>query len=114
MNNLEFPALGIHFHIEDLPSQHGSLLQTAEDILSMKGAVMLGTTNSSSTPIVGVIRNPYDPELAGGSGAAVAVATGIGHVGIGVDTDGSIRVPASFCGLIGIKPRSDLILDEGM
>jgi AtzE family amidohydrolase len=55
----------------------------------------------------GVVRNPYDRRrAAGGSsgGSAAAVAAGIGAFSLGSDTNGSIRVPASLCGLFGLKP----------
>jgi aspartyl-tRNA(Asn)/glutamyl-tRNA(Gln) amidotransferase subunit A len=79
------------------------------------GCVVLGTTcspadgwcaaslNGSGPPT----RNPWNPELtAGGSsaGSAVAVATGIGSVSLGTDGAGSVRIPASFCGVVGYKP----------
>jgi aspartyl-tRNA(Asn)/glutamyl-tRNA(Gln) amidotransferase subunit A len=77
--------------------------------------VVLGTTcspadgwcasgiNGSRSPT----RNPWNPKLtAGGSsaGSAVAVATGIGLASLGTDGAGSVRVPASFCGVVGYKP----------
>ncbi len=55
----------------------------------------------------GVLRNPHDPaRTPGGSsgGAAVAAATGLAPVNIGSDAAGSIRVPAAFCGVFGMKP----------
>lgn len=55
------------------------------------------------------VRNPHDPELvAGGSsgGAAVVVALGLTRAALGADTGGSIRVPASFCGVVGFRPSN--------
>lgn len=63
-----------------------------------------GVTDS---PLTGVTRNPLDTRLtAGGSsgGAAAIVAAGMGPVAVGTDAGGSIRIPASFCGIVGFKP----------
>ena len=85
------------------------------DNLVRNGAVLLGRSNSptfalrwfTSNVLYGSTRNPRDPLLTpGGSsgGAAAAVATGIGHIGIGTDVGGSIRYPAYACGVHGIRP----------
>ncbi len=64
----------------------------------------------------GDVKNPFDPARQSGgssSGAAVAVATGIGLAGIGSDTGGSVRIPASFCGVTGFKPSFGAIPLDG-
>ncbi len=67
--------------------------------------IALGATGENRW--TGDVRNPRDPaRQAGGSssGAAVAVATGIGMGAVGSDTGGSVRIPAAFCGVAGFKP----------
>jgi len=79
------------------------------------GAVSLGKTGlhelaygiTSNNPHFGAIHNPWDlARIPGGSsgGSAVAVAAGMVPFTTGTDTGGSIRVPASFCGIVGLKP----------
>jgi aspartyl-tRNA(Asn)/glutamyl-tRNA(Gln) amidotransferase subunit A len=79
------------------------------------GCVVVGKANlhefaygvTSVNPHYGAVRNPHDPNrVAGGSsgGSAVAVAAGMCDWAIGTDTGGSIRVPASLCGIVGFKP----------
>jgi Asp-tRNA(Asn)/Glu-tRNA(Gln) amidotransferase A subunit family amidase len=80
-----------------------------------EGCVIVGKANlhefaygvTSVNPHYGAVRNPHDLErVAGGSsgGSAVAVAAGMCDWAVGSDTGGSIRVPASFCGVVGFKP----------
>ncbi|MFE6407657.1 amidase [Streptomyces sp. NPDC057837] len=79
------------------------------------GAVFLGKTTTpeygwkgvTDSPLSGVTRNPYDPaRTAGGSsgGSAAAVALGAGPLSLGTDGGGSVRIPAAFCGIFGLKP----------
>jgi aspartyl-tRNA(Asn)/glutamyl-tRNA(Gln) amidotransferase subunit A len=61
----------------------------------------------TDSPLTGVTRNPWAPgRTPGGSsgGAAAALAAGVGAVAFGTDGGGSIRIPASYCGLVGLKP----------
>jgi len=93
--------------------------------LAEAGAVMVGKAGlhelaygiTSDNPHFGTIRNPRNPEHSpGGSsgGSAVAVATGMAFTATGTDTGGSIRVPASFCGVAGLKPTYGLIDRSGV
>ena len=79
------------------------------------GAVLLGKTTTpelgwkavTDSPLTGITRNPWRTDLtAGGSsgGSAAAVASGMGSISIGTDGGGSVRIPASFCGIVGFKP----------
>jgi aspartyl-tRNA(Asn)/glutamyl-tRNA(Gln) amidotransferase subunit A len=93
--------------------------------LKESGAVLLGKTNmhefaygvTSNNPHFGPVRNPWDPtRAAGGSsgGSAAAVAAGLCYGSIGTDTGGSIRIPASLCGIVGLKPTFGRVSVEGV
>jgi aspartyl-tRNA(Asn)/glutamyl-tRNA(Gln) amidotransferase subunit A len=88
--------------------------------LRAAGAVIVGKTNTQEFAY-GVVsaptRNPWDPSrIPGGSsgGTAAAIAAGMTLGGIGTDTAGSIRIPASLCGIGGLKPRPDVISLDGV
>jgi len=69
----------------------------------------MGWKGVTDSALHGVTRNPWNPETtAGGSsgGSAAAIAAGIAPIGLGTDAGGSIRIPAAFCGVAGLKPTS--------
>jgi aspartyl-tRNA(Asn)/glutamyl-tRNA(Gln) amidotransferase subunit A len=93
--------------------------------LERAGAVMIGKTGmhelaygvTSINPHYGPVRNPHDPaRVAGGSsgGSAAAVADGMCFLATGTDTGGSLRIPASFCGVVGVKPTYGLVSRDGI
>ena len=93
--------------------------------LNDAGANVIGKTGlhefaygiTSNNPHFGAIRNPWDPErIPGGSsgGSAAAVAAGLVPFATGTDTGGSIRIPASFCGVVGLKPTYERVSRKGV
>jgi fatty acid amide hydrolase len=93
-------------------------------LLRAAGAVILGRTNTSQlllfhesdNPVYGRTHNPFDlGRTPGGSsgGEAAAVAAGMSPLGVGTDIGGSIRVPAHFTGIAGLKPTLDRWINQG-
>ncbi len=129
-NGQDLPLLGIPFVIKDNFSTHGIQTTASSNVLKgyippfdatvvsrlkNAGIVMLGKTNmdafahgsSTETSDFGTTKNPWNIEfLPGGSsgGTAASVAADQTIAGIGSETAGSIRQPASWCGIVGLKP----------
>lgn len=93
--------------------------------LKKAGAIILGKTNmpllgldyQANSPIFGISNNPWDvTRTTGGStgGGAAAVAAGLSPLEIGNDLGGSVRIPAAFCGVYGIKPTERLVSTSGI
>jgi aspartyl-tRNA(Asn)/glutamyl-tRNA(Gln) amidotransferase subunit A len=122
---------GVPVSIKDLlltrgwPTLRGSLSlepdqdwgEDAPSVARMRehGAVFVGKTTTpefgwkgvTDNPLTGVTRNPWDPSrTSGGSsgGSAAAVALGLAPLSVGTDGGGSVRIPAAFCGIFGLKP----------
>ncbi len=110
------PALKNH-----QPRQNAPIVQALIDA----GAIIFGKANlhelafgvTSNNAAYGPARNPYDPtRIAGGSsgGTAAAVAARLAPAGLGTDTGGSVRIPSSLCGTVGLRPTLGLYSQVGI
>jgi len=130
------PLDGIPATVKDLPDVTGwptrkgsvhtdpTVLATQDSPVAARlheaGCVLLGKTTlpeqgwtgAGHSPLTGITRNPWDPaRTTGGSsaGAGAAAATGMGVLHVGTDGGGSIRMPSSFCGVVGLKPTLAIV-----
>jgi aspartyl-tRNA(Asn)/glutamyl-tRNA(Gln) amidotransferase subunit A len=122
------------FYTQGVPTTAGSLVYkdfvpsynaTVIDKLDSAGAITIAKLNlhelaygiTSKNPHYGFIRNPHDPErIPGGSSGGSAALVGMGAVAmsLGTDTGGSIRIPASYCGVVGLKPTYGRVSRRGV
>lgn len=126
-------ALKDIIHVEGVPTTAGSRVLTGfvpgEDStivrrLRRSGAVLLGKANLSEFAMGGTVehpfgtpRNPWNPAMTPGassSGSGVAVAAGLCSAALGSDTGGSIRGPAFFCGIAGLRPTYGRVTRNGV
>ena len=112
---------GTTFFKDFIPDQDAVVVER----LKAAGAVIIGKTNTHEialgvtgvNPHYGAAHNPWDTQrITGGSssGSAVAVAAGMCLAAMGTDTGGSIRIPASLCGVVGLKPSYGRISLRGI
>lgn len=103
-----------------VPEKHATMVQRLVDA----GAILLGKTNlpaasyewQTRNGMFGRCNNPYDPSrTVGGSsgGSAAAIASGMSSLELGSDVAGSIRLPAGFCGIAGLRPTEGLLSTAG-
>ena len=131
------PLHGVPVSIKDLFATHGIRTTAGSRVLAnhvpdhdatvverlrTAGAIVVGKTNmlefayAAVHPDYGPTPNPWDPARSSSgssSGSAVAVATGMGYVSIGSYTGGSIRLPAAYCGIVGLKPTYGRVSRHG-
>ena len=114
-------TIGSKFFADNIPEKDAFVIEKLKEA----GAIIIGKTNTheialgvtGNNPHYGTARNPWDKSrIPGGSssGSAIAVATGMAVAALGTDTGGSIRIPASLCGVVGLKPTSGRVSTRGV
>lgn len=114
-------TIGSTFFADHVPDRDAFVVEK----LRQAGALIIGKTNTheialgitGNNPHYGTARNPWDTtRIPGGSssGSAIAVATGMALGALGTDTGGSIRIPASLCGVVGFKPTFGQVSTRGV
>lgn len=114
-------TIGSKFFADHIPEHDAFVVEK----LKRAGALINGKTNTheialgitGNNPHYGTARNPWNTErIPGGSssGSTIAVATGMALGALGTDTGGSIRIPASLCGVVGFKPTRGRVSTRGV
>jgi aspartyl-tRNA(Asn)/glutamyl-tRNA(Gln) amidotransferase subunit A len=114
-------TIGSKFFADNIPDEDAFVIEK----IKQAGALINGKTNTheialgitGNNPHFGTARNPWNTEhIPGGSssGSAIAVATGMALGALGTDTGGSIRIPASLCGIVGFKPTRGRVSTRGV
>ncbi len=121
VNTRDYPTTGGTPALRNFRPREDAPLVAA---LRSAGAIVLGKTNlhelsfgwTSNNLAFGAVHNPYDPtRVPGGSsgGTAAAIAARLAPLGVAEDTEGSIRVPAAFCGIAGFRPTTGRYSTQG-
>ncbi|WP_042348019.1 Asp-tRNA(Asn)/Glu-tRNA(Gln) amidotransferase GatCAB subunit A [Bacillus massiliigorillae] len=114
-------TMGSKLYKNFVPSYNATVINKLIDA----GAIIIGKANNhefaygptGDRSFIGPCRNPYNPnKITGGSssGSAAAIAADMAFAALGTDTGGSIRIPASACGIVGMKPTFGLISKYGI
>jgi len=112
---------GSKFFTDNIPASDAFVIEK----IKQAGATIMGKTNTheialgvtGNNPHYGTAHNPWNTDLIPGgssSGSAIAVATGMALGALGTDTGGSIRIPASLCGVVGFKPTYGRVSTRGV
>ena len=112
---------GSKFFADNIPDTDAFVIEKLKEA----GAIIVGKTNTheialgvtGNNPHYGTAHNPWNQtRIPGGSssGSAIAVATGMADAALGTDTGGSIRIPASLCGVVGLKPTFGRVSTRGV
>lgn len=116
----EITTMGSKIHKDFIPKENATVIEKLKE----NGVIFTGKLNmheyawgaTNDNPHFGACRNPWDTDrISGGSsgGSGVATASDMTIATLGTDTGGSIRIPASFCGITGLKPTHGLVSKYG-